>query len=139
VIWRKREIMNKNLIKTVESLGGTALMGGILIQFSDTTFAEAVKKIYEMGVEAERESIQKTLAKSKQEPVGWAEHGVINWLADRQFNHTSFLYDTPAQRTWVGLTDDEILLISADCAASHQHTDIHFARAIEAKLRSKND
>ena len=40
---------------------------------------------------------------------------------------------------WVGLTDDEILLISADCAASHQHTDIHFARAIEAKLRDKND
>jgi hypothetical protein len=42
------------------------------------------------------------------------------------------------QRTWVGLTEDEIVLISADCAASHQHTDIHFARAIEAKLRSKN-
>ena len=45
---------------------------------------------------------------------------------------------TPQQRTWVGLTDDEIFLISADCAASHQHTDIHFARAIEAKLKEKN-
>ena len=44
----------------------------------------------------------------------------------------------PAQRTWVGLTDEEILSISADCAATHQHTDIHFAIAIEAKLRSKN-
>ena len=42
-------------------------------------------------------------------------------------------------RTWVGLTDEEIVLIVAECAASHQHTDIHFARAIEAKLRSKND
>jgi hypothetical protein len=42
------------------------------------------------------------------------------------------------QRTWIGLTEDEILLISADCAASHQHTDIHFARAIEAKLKAKN-
>jgi hypothetical protein len=42
------------------------------------------------------------------------------------------------QRTWVGLTEDEILSISADCASSHQHMDIHFARAIEAKLRSKN-
>jgi len=41
------------------------------------------------------------------------------------------------QRTWVGLTDDEIVLISAECAASHQHTDIHFARAIEAKLKEK--
>jgi hypothetical protein len=26
----------------------------------------------------------------------------------------------------------------AECAASHQHTDIHFARAIEAKLKQKN-
>jgi hypothetical protein len=43
-----------------------------------------------------------------------------------------------AQRTWIGLTEDEILSISADCASSHQHMDIHFARAIEAKLRSKN-
>jgi hypothetical protein len=49
-----------------------------------------------------------------------------------------YLELTPPQRTWVTLTEDEILLISADCAASHQHTDIHFARAIEAKLRSKN-
>lgn len=30
------------------------------------------------------------------------------------------------------LTDEEIVLIVAECAASHQHTDIHFARAIEA-------
>lgn len=44
----------------------------------------------------------------------------------------------PAQRTWVTLTEDEIVLISADCAATHQHTDIQFAKAIEAKLRSKN-
>ena len=43
------------------------------------------------------------------------------------------------QRTWVGLTEDEILSISADCASSHQHTDIHFARAIEVKLKEKND
>ena len=43
------------------------------------------------------------------------------------------------QRKWVGLTEDEILLISADCAATHQHTDIYFARAIEAKLKEKNE
>ena len=45
--------------------------------------------------------------------------------------------ETP-QRTWVRLTDDEIVLIVAECAASHQHTDIHFARGIEAKLKAKN-
>jgi hypothetical protein len=42
------------------------------------------------------------------------------------------------QRTWVGLTDEEIVLIVAECAASHQHTDIHFAKAIETKLKEKN-
>jgi hypothetical protein len=42
------------------------------------------------------------------------------------------------QRTWAGLTCEEIVLISADCAATHQHTDIHFAKAIEAALKSKN-
>jgi hypothetical protein len=41
-------------------------------------------------------------------------------------------------RPWVGLTDDEILLISAYCAASHLHDDIHFAKEIEAKLKKKN-
>jgi len=43
-----------------------------------------------------------------------------------------------AQKPFVGLTDDEIVLIVAECAASHQHTDIHFAKAIEAKLKEKN-
>jgi len=41
----------------VESLGGTVLFGGIIVQFSDTTFEQAVKKIYDMGVEAEREQV----------------------------------------------------------------------------------
>ena len=36
--------------------------------------------------------------------------------------------DTPQRKP---LTDEEIILIVAECAASHQHTDIHFARAIE--------
>ena len=39
------------------------------------------------------------------------------------------LYTTPPQSK--PLTDEEIILIVAECAASHQHTDIHFARAIE--------
>jgi len=48
------------------------------------------------------------------------------------------LYTHPLQRTWVTLTEDEIVLISADCAATHQHTDIHFARAIEQALKERN-
>jgi hypothetical protein len=43
-----------------------------------------------------------------------------------------------AKPQFIGLSEDEIVLISADCAATHQHTDIHFAKAIEAKLKEKN-
>ncbi len=72
------------------------------------------------------------------EPVAYADNGVVNWIADKQFMHEAELYTAPPLRTWVGLTEDDIVLISADCAASHQHMDIHFARAIEAKLKEKN-
>jgi hypothetical protein len=46
-----------------------------------------------------------------------------------------------AQRTWVGLTDDEIIdvihpLVMADMP--EQATDYEIARAIEAKLKEKN-
>ena len=47
------------------------------------------------------------------------------------------LYTTPPQSK--PLTDEEIILIVADCASSHQHTDIHFARAIEAAHGIKGD
>jgi hypothetical protein len=43
------------------------------------------------------------------------------------------------KREWVGLTEDEIALVCAECAASaHSWNDISFARAIEAKLKEKN-
>ena len=45
----------------------------------------------------------------------------------------------PPKREWVGLTDEEIALVCAECAASaHNWNDISFARAIEAKLKEKN-
>jgi hypothetical protein len=42
------------------------------------------------------------------------------------------------KREWVGLTDDEIALIVGECASSHRHDDVNFAREIETKLREKN-
>jgi hypothetical protein len=39
---------------------------------------------------------------------------------------------------WVGLTDEEIALIVGECAASHRHDDVSFAKEIEAKLKEKN-
>ena len=50
------------------------------------------------------------------------------------------LYTTPPQRTWVGLTDEEI----ADCAEKMEASDPtdsfwrEFFRGIEAKLKEKN-
>ena len=42
-------------------------------------------------------------------------------------------------REWVGLTDKEIALVCAECAASaHNWNDISFARAIEQALKEKN-
>ena len=82
----------------------------------------------------------------QQEPVTWGVDwgragqspcvSIIKRLFDGRIEVVAVEYGP--QRTWVGLTDEEIILIVAECASSHQHTDIHFARAIEAKLKEKN-
>ena len=51
--------MNKDVVDLVESLGGTVLFGGMLIQFTDTTFMAALKKIYESGALEERDACAK--------------------------------------------------------------------------------
>ena len=76
-------------------------------------------------------AIKEALAQPEHEPVGWAEHGVINWLADRQFNHTSFLYDTPAQGAWIELTDDEIESLDLS-------NYVQVVKIVQAKLKQKN-
>jgi hypothetical protein len=48
--------VNQDLVNVVESLGGKVLLGGALVQFTDTTFMDALKKIYESGVLSEREA-----------------------------------------------------------------------------------
>jgi len=49
-----------------------------------------------------------------------------------QTSHDTTPPQRPSRSDIKPLTDGEIILIVADCASSHQHTDIHFARAIEA-------
>ena len=51
-------------------------------------------------------------------------------LANQEKTSGSPIKQVFAQRK--PLSDEEIILIVAECASSHQHTDIHFARAIEA-------
>jgi hypothetical protein len=45
--------------------------------------------------------------------------------------------DALAQRTWVGLTEDEVALIAVDCSLVTP-SDFYFYQAIEAKLKEKN-
>jgi hypothetical protein len=69
---------------------------------------------------------------AKDEPVAWwiPKHKAPDMVSKvRWSDECEPLYTTPPQRK--PLTDEEITLIIADCASSHQHTDIHLARAIE--------
>jgi hypothetical protein len=61
--------MNKDIVDLVESLNGTVLFDGALIQFTDTTFMAALKKIYESGALEEREACAK-LCKDSVEYAG---------------------------------------------------------------------
>jgi hypothetical protein len=72
----------------------------------------------------------------EQEPVAFASHGVVNWIADKQFQHEALLYSAP-QRTWVGLTDEELMQCLDQAYGINMRFD-GFARIIEAKLKENN-
>ena len=83
-----------------------------------------------------------------QEPVAWvccgsSEKHDIDFYEDdvNALPVGTMLYTHPPQRTWVGLTDDEIIgvihpLVMADMP--DEATDYEIAKAIEAKLKEKN-
>jgi hypothetical protein len=56
------------------------------------------------------------------------------FLAKSGLSPDTKLYTTPQQRTWVGLTDDEIEMIVENKRAAHWE----FIRQVEAKLKEKN-
>jgi hypothetical protein len=72
--------MNQDLVNVVESLGGTVLFGGALIQFTDTTFMDALKKIYESGALAEREACAKVAEQVGQHKN---QHGIASAIRAR--------------------------------------------------------
>jgi hypothetical protein len=83
----------------------------------------------------------KAALEAKDEPVAWIwekEDGYTSIethsLNDEDMKNVGVKSIKPlyAKHQFIGLSEDEIHLISADCASTHQHTDIHFARAIEA-------
>lgn len=86
-------------------------------------------------------------AKRVQLPVGevygWHGHGVGQPLC--RFNVTEAempvgtqLYTSPPQRTWVGLTNNDLQPIAEEYRILFGSWVHDFARAIEAKLKEKN-
>ena len=75
------------------------------------------------------------MTQNKQEPVAvvrWNDIGHISWRTHVMLSDNTPLYTTPPQRTWVGLTNDELSQIEGT------HIGRSFAKAIEAKLKEKN-
>jgi len=79
------------------------------------------------------------LKKRKHDPVAWTDIDFkdiyISEIVAKEKNAVVPLYTpSPLQRTWAGLTDEEISAIDWK-----QNETLHdFARAIEAKLKQKN-
>jgi hypothetical protein len=84
-------------------------------------------------------ALREALAQPEQEPVAWLSTDSIgerHLCFDKPLDNDPVqpLYTTPPQRTWVGLTDEEL----ADCMDVYDVASTDYARAIEAKLKEKN-
>ena len=84
-------------------------------------------------------NIQSYLEKDNSQPVAWmdidekgAASGLRYW-SEPDNRHEVALYTTPQQRTWVGLTDDEVDEIIGSFDYRYD-----VARSVEAKLKEKN-
>ena len=133
-----------------------ALESGVTTQNSRLNWIEYDSELVEQAITA----IKEALAQPEQEPVpvkrmmGWVE-GLKRQSDNGRYMHIpsglnsgtcwelaneleQFINTTPPQRTWVGLTPDELNAIfdGMKTWSSFQITDVYFA--IEAKLKEKN-
>jgi hypothetical protein len=114
----------------------------------DILFAEHQKLLGELQA-------MRALAKPEQEPVAWpcviaeadfSENTVTLAMQCTDYKVSAgkhWLFTTPPQRTWVGLTDEEIRHIYI-CTTGWSISDsdpmlVDFAENIEAKLKEKNN
>ena len=78
----------------------------------------------------------KAALEAKDEPVAWwiPKHKAPDMVSKvRWSDECEPLYTTPPQRTWVGLTREEILE-----ARWHNKSSYRFARVLETKLKERN-
>jgi hypothetical protein len=96
----------------------------------------------------------------KQEPVAWMYVNVDGECEQIEYGacdyddpSITFLYTAPPRKEWVGLTFEEVneirkdifqkyqkaLLVTRDVTSENDYSAFNFYRAIEDKLRSKND
>jgi hypothetical protein len=87
-------------------------------------------------------ALRARLAQPEQEPVAWvvydSEINDIVWTeSGMHLKQNTPLYTSQPQREWQGLTDDEIR--KTNRLSIYEKPLIEFARAIEAKLKEKNN
>ena len=86
-------------------------------------------------------AIREALAQPEQEPVACiGTNGELMWLNKPKviYSKPQPLYTTPPQRTWQGLTEDEINEVLGGDIRDEPSGELEFVRAIEAKLKEKN-
>ena len=92
-------------------------------------------------------AIKEALAQPEQEPLAWISTGpasMIHWTSDKPAYGDDWvpLYTTPPQRTWVGLSDEEIA--EFDTWHDTREEEVGWCNPseivayIEAKLKEKN-
>jgi hypothetical protein len=105
----------------------------------NTTESDCGSRAWEREQEAIT-AIKEALAQPEQEPVAWMnQNGVVRKVGYEwgPNNTLTSLYTKPPQRTWVGLTGEEIKKI----IGSDRYSDLlkEVVQYVEAKLKEKNN
>jgi hypothetical protein len=86
-------------------------------------------------------ALEEALAKQEQgKPVAWFRYEYQDriYYETKAWDDCLPLYTTPQQRTWVGLTDEELRQIWYDDEPVEGGTYVDKLRQVEAKLKEKN-
>jgi hypothetical protein len=138
----------KLALEALEGLFGTAEQfegGGVAVwRLGGSAQPKQAIAALRLAIDAQNMASESTYKQQTQEPVAWMNPSWIDpdtrgWQSD-SFESTSIegwipIYNTPPQRTWVGLTDEERKEIWWSC---EQQTPTTFVKSIEQALKEKN-